>query len=596
VLDTQQTGASAPLASGPVLVIDDTILELLPAAVCVCDADGVIVRYNPKAAELWGRWPRRGDSGERFCGSHRLFWPDGRPLPHRETPMADVLRTGEPARNLEVLIEQASGSRICVLASIEPIKNEAGEITGAINCFQDITARKRIEEKVRGSQELLRAVVATAPECVKIVAYDGELLHMNPAGLEMVEADGAGAVEGGCIFDLIAPEHRGLWRDNHERVCNGEKLSWEFDVVGLRGTRRQVETYAAPLRMPDGTLAQLAVTHDVTERKRFEAALRDGKQRLLELLEALPAAVYTTDAAGRITFYNQAAVDLWGHEPELGESEWCGSWRLRWPDGAPMPHEQCPMAVALKENRPIRDAEAVAERPDGTRVPFAAYPTPLRDASGALVGAVNMLVDITHHKQAEQRQQWLINELNHRVKNTLATVQSIAAQSFGGAAESQAHRWFEGRLLALSNAHDVLTRENWQGANLRDIVAQAVAPLCGQDKNRFEISGSDLRLPPKMALSLAMAIHELCTNAAKYGALSDAAGSVTVGWRVVPVGERRRLCLRWAERGGPRVDLPRRKGFGSRLIERGLAHELGAEVRLEYAPSGVVCEIDAPLP
>ena len=119
------------------------------------------------------------------------------------------------------------------------------------------------------------------------------------------------------------------------------------------------------------------------------------------LLEALPLAVYTTDAAGRITYFNQAAVELWGHYPVLGKNEWCGSWRLLWPDGSPMRHDECPMAVALKERRPIRGAEAAAERPDGTRVPFLAYPTPLWDESGALIGAVNTLIEITERRGAE---------------------------------------------------------------------------------------------------------------------------------------------------------------------------------------------------
>ena len=127
-----------------------------------------------------------------------------------------------------------------------------------------------------------------------------------------------------------------------------------------------------------------------------------------ELLKALPAAVYTVDAAGRITFYNDAAVALWGCRPELDKSEWCGSWRLYWPDGRPMPHGECPMAIALKEKRPISGAEAVAERPDGTRVPFLAYPTPLWDETGALVGAVNTLVDITDRKKAEEAAQRLV--------------------------------------------------------------------------------------------------------------------------------------------------------------------------------------------
>ena len=120
-----------------------------------------------------------------------------------------------------------------------------------------------------------------------------------------------------------------------------------------------------------------------------------------QILDALPVAVYTTDAQGRITYYNQAAEDLWGHRPEIGSDQWCGSWRLFWPDGRLLPHDECPMAVTLKEGHPVRGVEAIAERPDGTRVPFLPYPTPLRDATGQLVGAINLLVDLTERRRAE---------------------------------------------------------------------------------------------------------------------------------------------------------------------------------------------------
>jgi PAS domain S-box-containing protein len=326
---------------------------------------------------------------------------------------------------------------------------------------------------------------------------------------------------------------------------------------------------------------------------RRNEALHENDRRFRELLDALPAAVYTTDAGGRITFFNEAAAELWGHRPELGRSEWCGSWRLLWPDGTPMRHDECPMAVTLREGRSVT-GEAIAERPDGTRIPFAAYPKPLRDGSGRLVGAVNTLVDITHRKAHEERQRLLINELNHRVKNTLATVQSIAAQSFRDLANDQ-QEWFQGRLIALANAHDVLTRENWEGATIRELLATVLAPLSGRDSSRFAISGPDLLLSPRVVLSLSMALHELCTNAAKYGALSNDTGRVLVHWSLTGTNGTSRLRLRWEESAGPPVEQPQRKGFGSRLITRGVAHELSAEVRLEFLATGVVCEIDAPL-
>ena len=139
-----------------------------------------------------------------------------------------------------------------------------------------------------------------------------------------------------------------------------------------------------------------------------------------QLLQGLPAAVYTTDALGRITFYNEAAAELWGCRPKLGTAEFCGSWKLYWPDGTPLPHAECPMALALREKRPIRGMEAVAERPDGTRVPFIPYPTPLFDASGTLVGAVNMLVDISERREAEQR----LRESEARYRAIAAIIES----------------------------------------------------------------------------------------------------------------------------------------------------------------------------
>ena len=162
---------------------------------------------------------------------------------------------------------------------------------------------------------------------------------------------------------------------------------------------------------------------------RSQATLRERERRFRELLDALPAAVYTTDAAGRITYYNDAAATLWGHRPPLGSTEWCGSWELFWPDGTPLPHDECPMAIALKEDRAVRGMEAAAERPDGTRVPFIPYPTPIRDETGKLIGAVNMLVDITDRKRAEEQQGLLVRELHHRVKNTLAMVQAITGST-----------------------------------------------------------------------------------------------------------------------------------------------------------------------
>ncbi|MBC7985690.1 MAG: PAS domain S-box protein [Sphingomonadaceae bacterium] len=437
------------------------------------------------------------------------------------------------------------------------------------------------------------------------------------------------------------------------------------------------------------------------------------------LLGALPVAVYTTDAEGRITYYNQAAVELSGRRPELGSDRWCVTWKLYLPDGTPLAHDQCPMAIALRENRPVRGVEAIAERPDGACVPFLPYPTPLRDETGRLVGAINTLVDISERKQAdrairesearfreqfenandfiftadlkmrltscnpavthalgvplealighsvsefvpaaaaernrrilsarpesrqsvryeaevngpdgevmvweissrltrdpdgtpngfhgigrditerkrdERRLRLLVDELNHRVKNTLAIVQSLAHQSFQGDDASGARASFQGRLVALAGAHNLLTSRSWESAELGEVVETALGG-CAADCARFSIHGPPVPLHPQSAVTLSMALHELCTNAAKYGAFSTPEGHVDVSWSVSDNDEPM-LSLRWEESGGPSVAAPARSGFGRRMIERALAYELRGRARLDFRGEGLVCEIEAPL-
>ncbi|MGE3784918.1 MAG: sensor histidine kinase, partial [Alphaproteobacteria bacterium] len=275
---------------------------------------------------------------------------------------------------------------------------------------------------------------------------------------------------------------------------------------------------------------------------------------------------------------------------------WCVTWRLYLPDGTPLPDDQCLHAIALRENRPVRGVEAVAERPDGTRVPFIPYPTPLRDADGKLIGAINMLVDITERKKAENRQKVLIDELNHRVKNTLATVQSLATQTARHTNDiEQFVGDFETRLLSLSRVHDLLTKQHWGHAPVETIVREVIAPLADDAADRIRIGGPSVKLDPRMAVSISMALNELSTNAAKYGALCTTEGSLTIGWsvrdeRVWPI-----LEMVWQERDGPPVVPPKRRGFGSRLMERCIERDLDGEFDLVFDPDGVQCRISIPL-
>ena len=447
----------------------------------------------------------------------------------------------------------------------------------------------------------------------------------------------------------------------------------------------------------------------------YAIAANDGYFR--EVLNALPAAVYVTDADGAITYYNEAAAELWGHYPPLGTSHWCGSWKLFWPDGTPLPHDQCPMAIALKERRPIRDMEAMAERPDGVRVPFLPYPTPIFDESGALLGAINMLVDITGLKHAEddarllasvvetsddaivtknlngiitswnrsaqrifgytaeeaigksvtilipdylqdeepqilarirageriehyetirqrkdgallnvsltvsplknshgvivgaskiarditerrraqEQQDLLLREMNHRIKNlfSLASgVVNLSARSAGTPRELAAA--VRERLAALARAHDLTLLKTFDGgvserpATLHALIKTIASPYeeaTGEAGERVRVRGADAVLSPASVTSLALLLHEFATNAAKYGALSAPSGSVDV--ECVEQGDH--LTLIWTERDGPPIEkAAESEGFGSLLARTAVRGQLDGDISRDWRPQGLV--------
>jgi PAS domain S-box-containing protein len=239
-------------------------------------------------------------------------------------------------------------------------------------------------------------------------------------------------------------------------------------------------------------------------------------------------------------------------------------------------------------------------RKNGSAFWSALFVSPVRDENGDIVQYFASLVDLTKHKEEETQARRLIDELNHRVKNTLSTVQSIVRQALRFYSEPKDIRdAIESRLLALSRSHDLLSRENWKSARLRDVIDDALEAfdVVGGPEDRIVIAGEDIRLPPQTALALGIGFNELATNAAKYGAFSNQIGSVLIEWKIVSTSpENSRLTLHWQERNGPPVLRPSRKGFGSRMIEQGLARELEGSVEVDYRPEGVVCKIIIPVP
>jgi PAS domain S-box-containing protein len=424
------------------------------------------------------------------------------------------------------------------------------------------------------------------------VAGDGTILRANKAELAML-GYAADAYVGRDIRAFYVDAD--VIEDMLRRLAAGERL--DKQLVRMRasdGSTKFVQVSSSGLFKNGQFVHTRCFSVDVTSQKQAEERLEEIESRSRALLEALPIAIYTTDAEGRLTYFNEAARRLAGRSPELGVDRWCVTWQLYWPDGTPLPHDECPMALALREGRELRGVEAVAERPDGTRLTFMPHPTVLRNRKGDVIGAINALVDMSERKHAEEQQRVLINELNHRVKNTLATIQSISLHTQKSTPEDFVDR-FEGRLLSLSRAHDLLTHRNWVGVDLGELLQQEFRPYSEDGDDTITIEGPDLTLSSQTALSFGMVLHELTTNAAKYGALTSATGRVRVSWTIEDGSNGACVALQWLERNGPPVCAPTRVGFGRQLIERTIRNDLSGTVDLRFQETGLECLLSFPL-
>jgi PAS domain S-box-containing protein len=362
----------------------------------------------------------------------------------------------------------------------------------------------------------------------------------------------------------------------------------DFVLERRGGDRLILHADLDPLIDEDGRIVGgVNCFHDITGQKRSEQSLRDNEQQLRNLLEALPVAIYTTDAAGHVTFCNRAAIDLAGRAPELGSDKWCVTWRLYWPDGRPMPHDACPMATTLKENRAVRDVEAIAERPDGTRVAILPHPSPLRDRSGNLVGAVNMLIDISSRKDAELRQRAVFDELNHRVKNNMQLLYSLLHTVQRETESGEAKRVLSDlirRVCAMGAAQQVLYGADRPSHFETRAFLQSV---CASSRSLLdsgigcEIEAACDELPNDVAMPLALILSELLAYVARQGSNGKTDPVVKVG--LTKDSDQFSLYVEGGELGFESEAMQKRSS-GAGLVN-GLAHQLGGNFEVARTPA-----------
>jgi len=316
----------------------------------------------------------------------------------------------------------------------------------------------------------------------------------------------------------------------------------------------------------------------------MEAEIRNREKELQTVIESMPVGVLLAEApSGRIVMQNQRLAQLLGHDAlgaqSTGEYDMFTAWHA---DGSPVKPEEYPLAVITMGKKSEHYLEMRYRRPDGTDVWISADGAAVRDTDGRLTGAVVAVMDISDRKAEEEMQNVINREMSHRLKNTLAMVQAIAMQTLNPVVDREPVKALETRLQALSSAHDILFDKYWHTAPIKSLIASTLQRLVPSE--RLDVSGPDIQIGPKGALSLSLVLHELATNALKYGALSNDVGRVKLDWSVTQTEDQPAFTLKWEETGGPPVREPSRKGFGSKLIRMGLIGTGGVET--SYAASG----------
>jgi PAS domain S-box-containing protein len=597
------------------------VLDHIPVGVVVAAApSGRIVLCSRRVTEILGA-PLPFSSG---LNAYAEDWPlvdgAGHAMRLEEHPLAIVLRTGEPA---QALCRSAVSGR-WLRISAAPVRDAKGHVTSAVAAIADTDQERRAEMELRASELRFRALAEATPQIVLSALPNGTIEYVNPrfaalTGLDpsCVAAPGAPALHPADRDQVLLAWRRALRRrapataEFRLRRAGGGWLWVTASVLPAAGPDGAVQRFiAAASDVTDLIEAREALARQVTaeaaaRRAALEAAvaLTATEERFRRFAEASPDVMWiAAEDHRKLEYVSPAARGVWGIPPSrmtAGTDGWEGTLH-------PEDRESTLRAFhdGVKDGAPFTWEYRIL-RPDGSARWIRDTSFTLRGRPGESARIAGIARDITLSKASEARDAMLLGELNHRVKNTLATVQSLMVQTARTAAFAQdpMARFtvdFQGRILALSRAHELLTASTWEGATLQQAVTLSLAPWSGtppesrEGTRRVAWDGPEVWLRPRQALGLSMALHELATNATKHGALSSPRGQVEITWQLKPMADgTAHVRLDWRESDGPPVTPPSRKGFGSRLLERGLTTELGAgsSIALDYWPAGFHAEI-----
>jgi PAS domain S-box-containing protein len=405
-------------------------------------------------------------------------------------------------------------------------------------------------------------------------------------GINLV--DGLGHVGGETdeLRQSIHPEDRHLLAHYHALANTQDSFPAEYRIVKPDGKVSWLSGYGRVLdRQTDGNAHRVIhVATDITERKQVEAVLGESQQGLrwlASIVESSDDAIVSKNLDGIITSWNRGAERVFGYTAEEAVGQ--AITIVIPPDRL---DEERLILTRIRRGERIDHFETVRQRKHGSLIVVSLTVSPVRNAEGKIVGASKIARDITEQKRAQEQIATLAREAEHRSKNLLSTVQATVSLSQSDTPEGL-KRAIEGRILALANVHSLFVETRWIGAELSTIAAQELAPYSEKDEAGVRINGPQVLLEPNTAQVIAVTLHELATNAAKYGALSAPNGRISLEWLHEAEG---RLVLHWRETGGPAVMMPTHQGFGTRIIQR-MIGQLKGKARFDWNPDGLVCEI-----
>jgi PAS domain S-box-containing protein len=559
-----------------------TFAEAVPNHVWTAPPDGKLDWFNNRVYEYSGFSAGELD-GDAWAG---IVHPDD--LPAAGARWGEALQSGKPYE-VEFRLRRHDGAWRWHIGRAVPIRDDTGCLIRWVGTNTDIHDQKRIAEELAESEARLQLAIDAGQLAVWELDVANRFVTPSPAMNRLYGFPDDAIPSAEDYASRYAPgEAERLARLSAEAAARGDTdIEVELRHLWPDGTEKWLLVRAQSIE--EGRRA-IGVVIDITERRRTEERLIESERRFRLSQEAAGIGSLELDIPTGRVMGTDRFWQIWGLEPrdsiEIAALE----------------------AIVVPEHSKVRSTEET--RRAGTAQPSVEYRIRrpdtgelrwisrhiefVNDESGRPVKMYGVVQDITDAKEAQARQELLTHELEHRIKNILAMVSAIASQTLRSSDVETARAALNDRLRALANAHDILTRTRWTQATLEEVVTSTLAAVAADS---IRLHGPSVSLPPKMALSLALAVNELATNSLKYGALSAEGGSVDVGWSIAgSAAAGRTLTWTWRESGGPEVVAPTRRGFGRFLVERVLATDFSGKVTLDYAPAGLVCTLAAPLP